>query len=58
MQATEAPIVWPESSAERLRQINELSALRLPDDEIAEGLSLPRAVVAMYRGRTRSDTRR
>ncbi|MET9476996.1 ATP-binding protein [Streptomyces sp. NPDC002922] len=55
LQATGAPIDWPESSAERLRQITELSALRLPDDEIAERLSLRSAVVAMYRDRTRPD---
>ncbi|MEU0434031.1 AAA family ATPase [Streptomyces sp. NPDC006290] len=58
LQATGAPIDWPESSAERLRQITELSAQRLPDDEIAERLSLPRAVVAMYRDRTRPGTHR
>ncbi|SOE79588.1 AAA ATPase domain-containing protein [Streptomyces sp. OV198] len=58
LRATGAPIDWPESSAERLRQITELSALRLADDEIAERLSLRRAVVAMYRDRTRPDTRR
>jgi hypothetical protein len=58
LRATGAPIDWPESSAERLRQITELSALRLPDDEIAERLSLRRAVVAMYRGRIRPDTPR
>jgi hypothetical protein len=58
LRATGAPIVWPESSAERLRQITELSALRLPDDEIAERLSLRRAVVAMYRDRTRPDSPR
>ncbi|MFF3464608.1 ATP-binding protein [Streptomyces sp. NPDC001984] len=58
LRATGAPIDWPESTAERLRQITELSALRLPDDEIAERLSLRRAVVAMYRDRTRPDTPR
>ncbi|MGI5135639.1 MULTISPECIES: AAA family ATPase [unclassified Streptomyces] len=58
LQATGAPIVWPESSAERLRRITELSALRLPDDEIADRLHLRRAVVAMYRGRLRPDTHR
>ncbi|MFF1682759.1 AAA family ATPase [Streptomyces sp. NPDC058256] len=52
LRATGAPVDWPEASAERLRQITELSALRLPDDEIAERLGLRRAVVAMYRGRT------
>ncbi|WP_326724965.1 AAA family ATPase [Streptomyces sp. NBC_00243] len=52
LRATGAPVDWPESSAERWRQITELSALRLPDDEIAERLGLRRAVVAMYRGRT------
>ncbi|MFF3661214.1 AAA family ATPase [Streptomyces olivochromogenes] len=56
LRATGAPIDWPESSAERLRQITELSALRLADDEIAERLDLRRAVVAMYRGRARPDT--
>ncbi|MER5900053.1 ATP-binding protein [Streptomyces mirabilis] len=56
LRATGAPIDWPESSAERLRQITELSALHLADDEIAERLSLRRAVVAMYRGRARPDT--
>jgi hypothetical protein len=58
LQATGAPIDWPESTAERLRQITELSALRLPDDEIAERLSLRRAVVAIYRDRTPPDTTR
>ncbi|MER5914493.1 AAA family ATPase [Streptomyces sp. NPDC001982] len=58
LQATGAPIVWPESSTERLRQITELSARRLSDDEIAERLSLRGAVVAMYRDRTRPDTPR
>ncbi|MGW0627228.1 ATP-binding protein [Streptomyces sp. NPDC002758] len=58
LRATGAAIEWPESSAERLRQITELSALRLPDDEIAERLSLRSAVVAMYRDRTRPDTPR
>ncbi|WP_158711409.1 AAA family ATPase [Streptomyces xylophagus] len=52
LRAAGAPIDWPESSAERLRQITELSALRLPDDEIAERLGLRRAVVTMYRERT------
>ncbi|MFG2375426.1 ATP-binding protein [Streptomyces sp. NPDC048504] len=51
-----APIDWPESSAERLRQITELSALRLADDEIAELLGLRAEVVAMYRDRTRPDS--
>lgn len=51
-----APIDWPESSAERLRQITELSALRLADDETAELLGLREAVVAMYRDRTRPDS--
>ncbi|MFD8816299.1 AAA family ATPase [Streptomyces sp. NPDC059627] len=55
--ATGAPIVWPAASAERLRRITELSGQRRSDDEIAEVLSLPRAVVAMYRGRTRSGDR-
>jgi hypothetical protein len=58
LRATGAPIDWPESSAERLRQIAELSALRLPDDEIAARLGLRRAVVAMYRDRTRPDAPR
>ncbi|MCX4976809.1 AAA family ATPase [Streptomyces sp. NBC_00620] len=58
LRATGAPIAWPESSAERLRQITELSALRLPDEEIAERLGLRPAVVAMYRGRTEPGTPR
>jgi hypothetical protein len=58
LRATDAPVEWPESSAERWRQITELSALRLSDDEIAERLCLRKAVVAMYRDRTRPDTPR
>ncbi|WP_371596725.1 AAA family ATPase [Streptomyces sp. NBC_00564] len=58
LRATGAPIAWPESSAERLRQITELSALRLPDEEIAERLGLRPAVVAMYRGRAEPGTPR
>ncbi|MFI9757473.1 AAA family ATPase [Streptomyces sp. NPDC051963] len=58
LRAMGAPIDWPESSAERWRQITELSALRLVDDEIAERLGLRAAVVAMYRERARPDTPR
>ncbi|MGW3283472.1 ATP-binding protein [Streptomyces sp. NPDC001002] len=55
LRATGAPIAWPESSAERLRQITALSDVRLADDEIAERLGVREAVVAMYRERKRPD---
>ncbi|MFG2960784.1 ATP-binding protein [Streptomyces sp. NPDC048291] len=52
LRATGAPLVWPDACAARFAQITELAALRLTDDEIAEQLSLPTAVVTMYRGGT------
>lgn len=56
LRAAGGRIVWPQASAGRLRRITELSGLRLSDDEAAERLGLPSAVVAMYRGRTRPDS--
>lgn len=43
------PFDWPGSASGRRRQIAELVALRLSDEEIALRLDLPTAVVAMYR---------
>ncbi|MGI5135659.1 hypothetical protein [Streptomyces sp. CA-106110] len=51
LHATGALLHWPGSTAERHRQITELAALRLPDDEIAQRLHVPASVVAMYRRR-------
>ncbi|MEU9448835.1 AAA family ATPase [Streptomyces sp. NPDC048277] len=51
LDAAGALLHWPETTAERHRRITELTALRLPDDEIAQRLQVPASVVAMYRRR-------